>query len=148
MSLPHPLDNPGLYAHVTPKRLMAWAVDVAVTLIITLIAGLTVALMTLGIGLLLFPFLWIAISIAYRWVLLTRYGATLGMLLAALRLRRLDGERPDSGECLWHSGIYSAGMLFVVPQVVSIALMLTTAYRQGLNDLVVGTTIVNNYLEG
>ncbi|MEZ5752194.1 MAG: hypothetical protein R3D60_09575 [Paracoccaceae bacterium] len=97
MSLPHPLDNPGLYAHVMPKRLMAWAVDVAVTLIITLIAGLAVALMTLGIGLLLFPFLWIAISIAYRWVLLTRYGADAGDAAGRLAPAPAGWRTPGSG---------------------------------------------------
>jgi hypothetical protein len=49
--------------------------------------------------------------------------------------------------CLWHSVIYSASMVFVLPQIGSVALMLTTPYKQGLNDWFLSTTMVNRFHE-
>ena len=143
MSLPHPEDDPGFYDHVIAKRFLAWLIDLLVTALLTVVA----IILTLGFGALIFPLIWGAIAIAYRTVMLTRYGATAGMLVAALRLRRLDGGRPGSTLCLWHSVIYSASMIVVPVQVASVAMMLTTPYRQGLNDWILGTTILNDYVE-
>lgn len=142
MSLPHPADDPDFYAHLIPKRLLAWVIDLIVTTLLVLLVLALTAFLTI----LIFPVLWFAISVAYRTVMLSRYGATAGMMVAAIKLRRLDASRPDPTLCLWHSVIYSVSMVFVFPQIGSIALMLITPYKQGLNDWVLGTTLVNNFL--
>lgn len=144
MRLPDPQDDPDFYAHVIAKRLLAWAVDLVVTLVLVLL----VLVMTAFLATLMFPVIWAAVSIVYRAVMLRRYRATLGMMVAALRLVRLDGGRPDPDLCTWHAVLYSLTMVFVVPQVVSVGLMLTTPYRQGLNDWLLGTTLVNRFVEG
>lgn len=139
MGLPHPYDDPAFYDHLIAKRLLAWTVDLVITLVLVVVAlGMTAFL-----GVLVLPVIWSAVAIAYRTVMLTRFGATLGMMVAAIQLRRLDGARADPVTCLWHSVAYSASMVFVVPQIASVALMLVTPYRQGLNDWVLGTTLVN-----
>lgn len=139
MSLPHPHDDPRLYLHVIEKRLLAWVIDLIITALLV-----TMALMaTLGLTLLLFPVLWFAVSVTYRTWMLRRYGATLGMMVAALQLRRLDGQRADETLCLWHALIYAGSMVFVMPQVVSVVLMLLTPHRQGLPDWLLGTVIIN-----
>ncbi|MCB1396592.1 MAG: RDD family protein [Rhodobacter sp.] len=143
MSLPHPLDDPAFYDHLIAKRLLAWVIDLAVTLVLMLV----VLAATAFLAIVIFPMVWVAVAVAYRTVMLTRYGATVGMLVAAIRLRRLDGSRPDPTLCLWHSAIYAGTMAFVVPQVASVALMLTTPYKQGLNDWLLGTTLVNRFIE-
>ena len=143
MSLPHPEDDPAFYDHLIAKRFLAWVIDLLVTALLTLL----VIVLTLGLAALVFPLVWAVIAVAYRTVMLTRYGATVGMLVAAIRLRRLDGSRPDPTLCLWHSAIYAGTMAFVVPQVASVALMLTTPYKQGLNDWLLGTTLVNRFIE-
>jgi len=102
-----------------------------------------VMILTLGLAAIVFPLVWAAIAIAYRYVMLVQFDATLGMMLAALRLRRLDGTRPGPFICFWHAAIYSASMTTVVGQIASVALMMTTPYRQGLNDLAMGTTMVH-----
>jgi len=139
MKLPDPAIDPGYYGDLLPKRFLAWVVDLIVTLVILL----AVMVLTLFIAAFIFPAVWIAIAIAYRYVLLTRNGATWGMMLAALRLRRLDGTRPDPATCFWHAAIYSGSMASMIGQIASVALMLTTPYRQGLNDLILGTTMVH-----
>ena len=143
MSLPHPLDAPEFYDHLMIKRFLAWVIDLLITLVIVLV----VLALTGFLAIVILPFVWSAIAIAYRTVTLTRYGATLGMMVASVRWVRLDATRPDQTVALWHSVIYAASMGFVIPQIASVALMMVTPYRQGLNDWILGTTIVNRYLE-
>lgn len=141
MKLPDPALDPGYYSDLLPKRLLAWVVDLAVTLA----AVLAVMLLTLFLAVLAFPLVWAAIAIAYRYVLLTRYQATLGMMLTGLELVRLDGARPQPVINFLHAAIYSAAMATVVGQIASVAMMLTAPYRQGLNDLLLGTTMVHTH---
>lgn len=139
MRLPDPELDPGYYSDLLPKRLMAWVVD----LLVTLAAMLVVLVLTLFLAAFAFPLVWAAIAIAYRYVMLTRYQATLGMMLASLELVRLDGGRTDPATNFLHATIYSISMATVVGQVASVALMLTTPYRQGLNDMILRTTMVH-----
>lgn len=139
MSLPDPLDDPSFYEHVVEKRALAWAIDLAVTLVLVLL----VVVLSVGLALILTPLLWAAIAVAYRTVMLTRYGATLGMLVAALRLRRLDGAKPDQTLCLWHAILHAVSMIFILPQIGSVTLMLVTPRRQALNDWLLGTAMIN-----
>lgn len=143
MRLPDPEFDPAFYDHLIAKRFLAWIVD----LLITLVLMLVVIVATAFIAALIFPLVWAAIAITYRWVMLTRYGATAGMMVAAIKLRHLDGRRADSGTCLIHSVIYAFTMMFVVTQIGSVALMLTTPYKQGLNDWILGTTLINRFFE-
>lgn len=140
--LPDPLDDPEFYSDLLPKRFLAWVIDLVLTLVIFAL----VIVLSGFLALFIFPLVWMAIAIAYRTVMLTRYGATAGMWIAALQWRRLDGRRPDEGLAFWHSAIYAVSMTFVLGQIASVALMLVTPYRQGLNDWILGTTIVNRYL--
>ncbi|WP_068296952.1 RDD family protein [Pararhodobacter sp. CCB-MM2] len=142
MRLPDPDDHPELYEHLIAKRLLAWVIDVAVTALLVIVA----LILTGGLALLILPLLWGAISIAYRTTLLNRYSATLGMLVASTRLCRLDGQALSPQTTLLHSITYSATMAFVLPQIGSIFLMLNSPYKQGLNDWLLGTTIVNKYI--
>ena len=142
MTLPDPQTHPELYQDLITKRLLAWMVDALI--IIGLVAVAVLA--TVLVALFFLPVVALAVSIGYRWVMLARYGATLGMMLVGVRLRHLDGREPDPVIAFWHAAIFSLGMFFVVPQVVSVALMFTTAYRQGLNDVILGTTLVNRWV--
>ena len=141
--LPDPDHEPGLYSDLVLKRFIAWVIDLVITLAITAV----IVIMTVFLGLFFLPLLWIVVSVTYRTVMLTNYSATAGMLLVALRLRHLDGRRPDPVVCLWHAILFSASMATVLGQIVSVGLMLITPYRQALNDLILGTTMINRYLD-
>lgn len=143
MSLPDPAYEPQYYAALLPKRFLAWVVD----LILTLVLVVMVIVFSFLVTLFILPLVWMAVSVAYRTVTLTRWGATPGMMLAGIKLRRLNGRRGDAVTCFWHSVIFSASMAMVVPQIISVALMLLTPYRQGLNDVILRTTVLNRYLE-
>jgi len=139
MRLPDPAQDPAYYADLLPKRFLAWVVDV----IVTFAALLVVLVLTLFAATVIFPLVWAALAVTYRSVMLTRYDATLGMMLAGIRLRRLDGSRPPPPVCIWHAAIHSGAMASVIGQIASVGLMLATPYRQGLHDLVLGTTMVH-----
>ncbi|WP_209425673.1 RDD family protein [Pararhodobacter sp. SW119] len=143
MTLPDPQLHPELYRDLVLKRFLAWVVDALV--IVALVT--VVVLVTVLVALFFLPVIAVTISIVYRWFMLSRYGATLGMMLAAIDLRQLDGRQPDPVVCFFHAAIFSVGMSFVVPQLISIVLMFATGHRQGLNDVILGTTMVNRWLE-
>lgn len=142
MTLPDPEHHPEVYQDLIAKRFLAWVVDALVIIALVTI----VVLATVLVGLFFLPVIAVGVSITYRWVMLTHYGATLGMMLAAVRLRHLDDRAPGPVVAFWHAAIFSLGMFFVVPQLISIGLMFTTAYRQGLNDVILGTTVINRWV--
>lgn len=143
MTLPDPDTYPDLYALLLPKRFMAWCIDLLITLLLVLVVVLLTAFLTLFI----FPLVWFAVAVAYRTVSVARWGATPGMLMMAIKLRGLDGQRPDQTTALWHSALYALQMSFVLPQIASVAMMMTTRYKQGLNDWLTGTVVVGRYIE-
>lgn len=137
--LPDPELNAGFYAGVPAKRAVAWVVDT----VLVLLATFVVVLMTAFIGAFFFPLLFLTISFLYRWVTLARGSATWGMRMTAIELRQGNGARLDSTTAFAHTLGYSVTIAFVLPQLVSIALMLTTPRGQGLSDLVLGTAAIN-----
>ncbi len=142
MRLPDPALHPEVYQDLIAKRFLAWLVDALVIVVLVTIAVLA----TVFVALFFLPVLALGVSIGYRWIMLSRFGATLGMMLVAIHLRHLDGRAPDPVVCFMHATIFSLGMFFVVPQIISIALIVSTDYRQGLNDTILRTTLVNRWL--
>ncbi len=139
MSLPDPEFQPEFYQDVPLKRALAWLVDLLVTLVLTVVA----LAFTLFLAAFFLPLFFAIISIAYRTVMLSRYGATLGMMVTALKWRGLDGRAPDPLTAFYYSAIH-AGQWAVLPvQIASIVMILVTPYRQGLNDTLLGTTMLH-----
>ena len=137
--LPDPELNAGFYADVAPKRLLAWVVDTVLVVLATIAAVLLTAL----VGLFFFPILFLTISFVYRYATLARGSATWGMWLAAIEFRTLQGDRLDRGTAFAHTLGYTLSVAFVLPQIASIAMMLTTPRGQGLSDMVLGTAAIN-----
>lgn len=138
-SLPDPDLLPEFYAWVPAKRLIAWVVDGLLILLLTAAVVLVTALLTLAV----LPLLYVALNIAYRYVALARWSATPGMALMAIELRDRAGRRLDPWLALMHTLIYTGAVLTVLPQVVSVALMLTTPRGRGLPDTLLGTAMLN-----
>ncbi len=139
MTLPDPELHPEFYRDVPIKRALAWVVDLVVTLVLTLV-GLA---LTLFIGAFFLPVLFAMVSIGYRTVMLARYGATLGMMLTALKWRQLDGREPDATAALGYSAIHAAIWTIFPLQIASIVMILISPYRQGLHDYLFGTTMLH-----
>jgi len=83
------------------------------------------------------------LSFLYRWIALSRHSATPGMRLMGVEFRDRFGDRLDVATAFAHVLGYALSVAFVVPQLLSIALMALSRRGQGLSDLVLGTVLVN-----
>ena len=87
--LPDPHYQPEFYADVPLKRLISWAID---TVIIVLLVVLILPF-TAFTGLFFLPLLAFLVNFAYRVICLANGSATLGMRLTAIEFRTRDGAR-------------------------------------------------------
>lgn len=140
---PDPVLNADFYADVTFKRFIAWLID---AVIITLITALIVPF-TAFTALFFLPALWIVVGFVYRVITLSGGSATLGMRIMAIRFYTWDGRGFGLGEAFLHTLIYSLAMSFVLPQVVSVGLMILTDKGQSLGDLLLGSVAINRAAE-
>jgi uncharacterized RDD family membrane protein YckC len=136
---PDPATQSHFYADVPLKRVFAWGID-------TVITAFLVALVVPFTGFLALFFLgglYIAINFLYRWIGLARHSATFGMRVMGLEFRDLRGLHMTGGLALVHTLFYALSVAFVIPQIVSILMMGTSARGQGLSDVVLGTVLIN-----
>jgi uncharacterized RDD family membrane protein YckC len=138
-TLPDPQYQAEFYDGVPVKRGLAWIVD---TLLIAALTALVVPF-TLFTAFFYLPLLYMVISFVYRTVSLTRRSATPGMRLMAIEFRDRSGARFDLGTAFLHTLGYTLTIGTLLPQVLSIGLMLTTARGQSLTDMVLGTVAIN-----
>lgn len=144
--LPDPDHAPQFYDGVPMRRFFAWIMDLAVILLMGVPLALIFGMATLGFGFALFPLIVAGFGFFYRVATITQGSATWGMRFAGIELRRGDGTRFDFTTALLHTAIYTVAFSVVVLQVISCLTILFSRYRQGLNDLVLGTTAINRPL--
>ena len=137
--LPDPDTQAEFYADVPVKRAIAWVVDV----LIVFATAFLISLLLVGIPFFFFGFLLLTIGFVYRTVSLANRSATIGMRMTSIELRTAKGERFDLPTAALHTLGYQVSMAFVLVQIVSIVLMLTSARAQGLTDHVLGTAAIN-----
>ncbi|MFN5829098.1 MAG: RDD family protein [Rhodobacterales bacterium] len=138
-TLPDPDHQAGFYADVPIKRALAWVVDAILIAIMTMV----VVPFTLFLSLFFLPLLYLTISFLYRTISLARNSATPGMRLMAIEFRDRTGAKFDPGTAFLHTLGYTLTISTLLPQLLSMGLMLTTARGQGLTDLVLGTVAIN-----
>lgn len=137
---PDPERHEEFYEGVLTKRFLAWVFD------LILIAVLTALIVpfTAFTALFFLPALFLGVGFVYRWITLTGRSATWGMRLMSIEFLDRQGQRFDAGTALvWTLG-YSLSMAFVLPQILSVVLMLISARRQGLTDHVLGSVAINS----
>jgi len=137
--LPAPETHPEFYADTVAKRAIAWVIDTVLILVLAVIA----VPLTAFIGAFVFPLLFAVISFFYRWWSLAAASATPGMRLASVELRTREGHRFDGTTAFLHTLGYFVSFAVFPLQLVSIALMLMSARKQGLTDHVLGTAAIN-----
>jgi len=136
---PDPIHQPEFYDSVPSKRLLAWVIDTAVIVVLTI----GVAFLTFGLGFFVFLGLMVMVGLAYRVVTLANSSATWGMKVAAIELRDAQGDRFNLTLAVLHTlGFYISFSALPI-QVISIVLMLTTERKQGLTDMLLGTFAIN-----
>jgi len=83
------------------------------------------------------------LGFAYRTVTIARGSATWGMRLMSIELRTADDAPLDLSAAALHTLGYTVSLALPLLQVISVVMMLGTARRQGLTDMVLGTVCLN-----
>lgn len=137
--LPNPETQAEFYQDVAGKRLVAFVIDLVITMALSLLA----VLMTAFVGLLVFPALWLTITFVYRALTISAKSATIGMRIMAIELRDHQGRTLDPMLATLHTLGFVVSTAAIIPQLISIALMATSTRAQGLTDHVLGTVMIN-----
>ena len=140
-ALPDPDRHAAFYSGVTAKRALAWIID---TIFVTAIVFL-VLLLTALTAVFIFPLVWLAVGFLYRWVTISGRSATWGMRVMSIEFLDRYGQRFDAGTAFLHTLGYSLSMAFVLPQILSVGLMMVTRRGQGLTDMVLGSVAINRH---
>ena len=140
-----PIVHPDLYEEVLPRRLLAFAVDAVIIIVLMVPAALAVILLgilTLGLGWLLFPFIFAIVGLGY--LALTLGGtesATIGMRMAGLEMRTLGGERMYPLLAVLHGLTFWFSVGLLTPLILIVGL-LSNRYRL-LHDMLLGVVLLN-----
>lgn len=137
--LPDPERQPEFYSGVPTKRLLAWFVD----MVLILLASAVIATLPLFIGWFFFPAIVLGVSLVYRILTIAQQSATPGMRLFNIELRTFEGALLDGGSATLHTIGYLIASAFFLPQLISVVMMLTGRYGQGLHDHLTGIVAVN-----
>lgn len=135
-----------LYDGVRRRRMVAFVIDYAIVLLLSVPTALIVFLfgiVTLGLGWLLYGILLPVIAIVYIGTTMGgRSQATLGMRMAGLRLVRLDGAPVDPILAILHGVVFWASNAVLTPFVLLVGLF--TPRKQLLQDLLLGTVVIRD----
>jgi len=138
-TLPDPDRHAEFYLGVPTRRALAWVLDSVLTAVLTLL----VLPFTAFTGLFFLAPLYMTLGFFYRWGTMASASATPGMRFSGLVFLDRTGARLDAGSAFLHTAGYTASVVFVMPQLISVVLMLISARKQGLTDHVLGTVAIN-----
>ena len=137
--LPDPEMDSQFYENVPSRRLVAWVFDGVITFGITLL----LAVLTVGLGFFIFPFLWLFVGLLYRIVTIASKSSTWGMRMVGIEFRDKNGQKFNTSLALAHTLIFTIATGFFLVQILSIVLILNSRYGQSVQDMVLGTTAIN-----
>lgn len=143
MGIPDPLRDPQFYQGVPLRRLVAFLIDSVVILLLWFVGAIVVSVFTLGLGTVLLPFLLFATTFAYRWLLLGRTSATVGMRLTGIEIRDANGERLSQHLAALHTVGFMVTLGFLPLAIIGWIIMASSPSRQALHDLPFGTVAIN-----
>ena len=136
---PDPVRHAEFYDGVVLKRGIAWIIDT----ILVLAFAIVVVVFSAFTALFILPMVWLTLSFLYRWVTMTGQSATWGMRMMGIRFLTRDGARFDAATAFLHTLGYSLSVAFVLPQIISVGLMLVSPRGQGLTDHLLGSVAIN-----
>ena len=140
--LPDPERDRPFYDGVRTRRFVAWLIDLVLVLVVGVPVALVFGLLTLGFGFALFPVVVGGVAVLYRLATVGGGSATWGMRFAGIEFRRGDGTRLDGGTTLLHTAVTALCYAFPFLFVLGGLTILFTRYRQGVPDLLLGTTAI------
>lgn len=139
--LPDPVSQKGFYEGVIFRRTAAYFIDIFIILGIWVISIPA----TLGISLIIAPFSFLITAFLYRYFTTRRLDATFGMRMMDLEFRAYDGWEFDNRLSLWHAALTSIIHTIFFLNIVNAACVFFSARRQSLVDMMLGTTVINEF---
>lgn len=139
MALPDPISQRQFYESIAAKRLFAWLIDTVMILIVCAV----IVPFTAFTALFFFPFLMFVVGFIYRTATLANGSATWGMRAMSMEIRDRNDRPLDASLAFLHTLGYTISLAVFPLQLISVILMATSATRQGLTDLVLGTAALN-----
>lgn len=142
-----PDTQPELFDGVLSKRLVAFLIDALLIVALMIPAALVVfvlGIVTLGLAWFLYPILFAIVAIGY--VGLTLGGpssATVGMRMAGLEMRTWSGAPMFFLLAVMHALVFWFSVGLLTPLILLVGLF--TKRRQLLQDLLLGTVVVNSW---
>jgi uncharacterized RDD family membrane protein YckC len=144
VNLPDPETSPELFEGLLTRRVIAYAIDVAIMGVLVLL----VSLVGLVLGFLTFGLAWAALVLVIPAVIIGYYAttlgshrrATIGMQMMDIVLTPARGVPLDGWMAFLHALLFWVSIWISWP--VSLAIALFTPRRQMLHDLVVGTLML------
>lgn len=137
--------HPELFEEILPRRLLAFAVDAVIIIIAAVPAFLAVAVLgvlTLGLGWLLFPFVFAIVALGYLALTLgSADSATVGMRMAGLEMRTLGGDKMYPFLAVLQGLTFWILTSLLTPLVLIVGLM--SNRRRLLHDMLLGTILLN-----
>lgn len=144
-----PVRNPELFEGVLARRILAFAIDVAIIAVPVALAFVCVMLFVLITFGLAWPLLWLVYPGTVIWILIyygTTLGstasATLGMRLLGLEMRTWYGAPSYFVLGAVHAIAFYVSVSALSPLVLLVPLF--NARRRLLHDIVLGTVVINN----
>lgn len=140
------LDDWRLYEGVRTRRVLAFCIDYLTVALLTIPVGIFVFLLgivTLGLGWLLFGFLFPAVALLYVATTMGgRHQATWGMRFMSIQVERLDGRPVDPLLAIVHTVLFWAGNVILTPLILLATLILDR--KRTLHDLLLGTVVTRS----
>lgn len=146
MAIPDPERDRQFYEGVPLRRVAAFLIDGVIILVILgaiSVVGVLLGILTFGLALPLVSLLLLSAGFIYRWLLLARYSATIGMVVTGIELRRADGGPADPMTALVHTGGLYVSLAMVLLLLASAVTMFVTPYQRTLHDMILGAVVIN-----
>lgn len=132
------------YSGVLSRRVFAFIIDYAIVLMLCIPAAIVVfflGIITLGLGWMLYPALFVIVALLYFGMTLGRSSqASLGMRAMGLAMARLDGRRMDFLTAVAHTIIFWVINSVLTPLILLVGLF--TERSRLVHDLLLGTVVV------
>ena len=129
---------------ILSRRVGAFFIDVIVLLMLSALATIGVfvlGIITFGFGFILFAILYPALVLIYAGATIGGpHSATIGMRMAGIALKRMDGSRPDAILGAAHMFLFYVSVSLLTPFVLLFALM--TPNKRFLHDIVLDVRVI------
>ena len=146
MAVPDPERDRQFYEGVPLRRVVAFLIDAVIILVIlgaVSVAGVLLGILTFGLALPLVSLLLLTAGFIYRWLMLTQYSATVGMMATGIELRRADGDPADPMTAFVHTGGLYVSLAMTLLLLASAATMFVTPHQRTLHDMILGAVVIN-----